>query len=197
MYPAPTRSPEPDATHVPIGRRAARLWTLLGVALAALAVLGTFLRIATGSYTVRAQYPLGSVLLSGFVLLLCGTLAFLCLRHARKIRGTVISTDSAGLWLTDDGTAAVVPWNDVAGIGLHEYVVAHSSPLPDSFFISWSLDLRLHEPIDRGDPLVERLLLPADPPRYMIRLPRGTHVEAMAAVKARVPELWLEAPEPE
>jgi hypothetical protein len=27
----------------------------------------------------------------------------------------------------------------------------------------------------------------------MIRLPRGTHIEAMAAVKARVPEPWMEA----
>lgn len=193
MYPAPTHNPGPDATPVPIGRRAARKWMLLGVALAALALFGAFLRFKTGSYSVRAEYPLGSFLLSAFVLLCCGLFAFLCLRHARNVRGTVISTDFAGLWLIDGDASAVIPWNDVAGIGLHEYTVAQSPGFPD--FVSWSLDLRLHEPLDPGEPLIDRLVLPADPPRYLIRLPRGARFDVMAAVKARVPELWLEAPE--
>ncbi|MBO3734206.1 hypothetical protein [Glycomyces niveus] len=192
MYPAPTAGPSPDATPVPIGRRIAFTWMLLGAVSVALAALGTFLAAHEALGANQVNVPFASFARGALLLLLCGTLAFICLRTARNRRGTAIITDFAGLWLTDGAARAVIPWNDVAAIGLHEYVQT-AQGLSTS---SWSLELRLHDPLDRdGDPLLERMVLPADPPRYMIRLPRGTHIAAMAAVKARVPEPWLEAPD--
>jgi hypothetical protein len=139
----------------------------------------------------QVRTPFMSFARSALLLLFCGTLAFVCLRMAERRRRLTISTDYAGLWLVDGDARAVIAWNDVATVGLHEYV----QNAQGVSYSSWSIELRLHEPIDQGDPLLDRLVLPADPPRYMIRLPRGTHIDAMAAIKARVPELWLEAPD--
>lgn len=194
MYPAPTSTPTPDATPVPIGRRIAFRWAFGGVVSAALALLGAFLATRAVVDTTHVRAPLATFGRSAFLLLLCGTLAFICLRMAERHRRLTISTDYAGLWLIDGDAHAVIAWNDVAAIGLHQYSITGATS-PNLTYTSWSIDLRLHEPMDPGDPLLDRMVLPADPPRYMIRLPRGTHVDTMAAIRARVPELWLEAPE--
>lgn len=192
MYPSPASAPAPDATPVPIGRRIALTWACLGVVAALLAACGAFLAAHEALGLNLVHVPFASFARGALLMLFCGTLAFLWLRTAEHRRHLVISTDHAGLWLVDGDARAVVPWNDVAAIGLHEYVQTSQW----CSLSSWSIELRLHEPIEQGDPLIERLVLPADPPRYMIRLPRGTHADAMAAVRARVPELWLDAPDP-
>jgi hypothetical protein len=192
MYPAPTSTPQPDATPVPIGRRIAFTWACFGVTSAALAALGAFLMVhATFDMATQVRIPFMSFARSALLLLFCGTLAFICLRMAERRRRLTISADYSGLWLVDGDARAVIAWNDVASVGLHEFV-QNAQGLSYS---TWSIELHLHEPIETGDPLIDGMVLPADPPRYMIRLPRGTHVDAMAAIKARVPELWLEAPD--
>ncbi|MDN3240826.1 hypothetical protein [Glycomyces tritici] len=193
MYPAPASTPSPDATPVPIGRRIACRWACFGAASAALAVLGAVLTVLAAVDMARpGRGPFMSFGRSAFLLLFCGTLAFVCLRMAERHRHLAISTDFAGLWITERDAGAVIAWNDVAAIGLHEYALTGSS---SRFFKSWSIELRLHEPLEPGDPLLDSFVLPADPPRYMIRLPHGTRIDAMAAVRARVPELWQEAPD--
>jgi predicted membrane protein len=191
MYPAPTSSPSPDATHVPIGRRTALNWGLLGAVSAAIALIGltTVLRVVIDP--VRFADPLQTLAVGLIPLLLFGLIAALCFRGGWRRRRTAIITDYAGLWFTDGLADAVVPWNDVASIGLYENVHT-SQDFSNSF---WSIELRLHEPRTTGeDPLLDRFVLAAGPPRYLIRLPRGTHIDAMAAIRARAPELWPEAP---
>jgi hypothetical protein len=194
MYPAPASTPQPDATPVPIGRRTARRWAVAGAVCAVLAAIGAYAMVIAATDMVQTRSQLFSFSRSALLLLFGGVLAFICLRVARSRRDLAISTDFTGLWLTDGDARAVIPWNDVAAVGLHEYVVTQTHSWPNLTFTSWSIDLRLHEPVEPGDPLLDRMALPAGPPRYMIRLPHGTHIDAMAAIKARVPELWLEAP---
>lgn len=195
MYPAPTSAPSPDATPVPIGRRIARKWVAIGIVFAAIDLIGVFIAIRVVTDPARVGDPLISLATGLILAVLFGCFSGLCLRHARRRRNTAIITDYAGLWLTDGDAHAVVPWNSVAAIGLHESVVTQSHSWPNITVTAWSIDVRLHHPIDRDDPLLDRMVLPADPPRYMIHLPRGAHIDAMAAVRARVPELWLSAPE--
>ncbi|MFC3492786.1 hypothetical protein [Glycomyces rhizosphaerae] len=189
MYPAPTSTPTPDATPVPVGRRIARKWVLFGAAGVALALYGVLKLVTAIINPLRVADPMESIATGAILMLLFPMLAFVCLRHARRRSDLSISTDNAGLWISDGDAHAVVPWNSAAAIGLHEYSL-NGATSPAFSYTSWSIELRLHHPIDRDDPLLERFVLPAGPPRYLIRLPRGTHVEAMAAVDARVPELW-------
>lgn len=191
MYPAPTSTPQPDATPVPIGRRAARKWVAIGAACYVIDLIGVFTAFRVVLDPVRVADPFQTLVTSVVLMILFGSLGAFCIRYARRRSRVAISTDFAGLWLTDGDATAVVPWNDLAAIGLHEFV----QNAQGFSYSSWSIELHLHEPIEPGDPLIDRMVLAAGPPRYMIRLPRGTHIEAMAAIKARVPELWMEAPD--
>jgi hypothetical protein len=193
MYPSPTSSPPPDATVVSIGRRIAFSRTVVGAVLV-IAGAGTVLGVAdVAAHPNSVPEPEIALMGGSLLALLLGVVGVACMRSAWKRRSLAVSTDFAGLRLSEGGAHAVVPWSNVKAVGLHESEV-RSHGWPSVAIRSWSLELHLRDPIASGDPLLDRLLLPADPPRYMIRLPRGARFDVMAAVRARVPELWLEAP---
>jgi hypothetical protein len=192
MYPSPTSTPSPDAAVVPIGRSIAFSRAAVGTVLvlaAALIVLGLANVV---DRRVHVKDPELTLAMGSLLALLCAVIGFACMRYAWRRRGIAISADQAGLWLSDGDAHAVVPWGDVKAIGLHRYVLGKSNNWPSITIHAWNIELRLRGPIDRDDPLLKRMVLPADPPRYMIRLPRGARRDAVAAIESRVPELWRE-----
>lgn len=186
MYPSPTSTPTPDAAVVPIGRGIARSRATKGTVLILIAAFTVYGLAKVAARPSSVSEPEIILVAGSLLALLLGAIGAAFMRQAWRRRGILISADFAGLWISDGDEHAVIPWSAVELIGLH-VLVRHYQGLPVR---DWSLDLLLHDPIESDHPLLKRHVLPAGPPRYMMPLPRGAHKDVMAAVKARVPELW-------
>ncbi|MFE7171804.1 hypothetical protein [Streptomyces sp. NPDC057616] len=111
----------------------------------------------------------------------------LVVRGVRRIWGRLIVMDRVGVHVTQGGQAAAVPWDSLAGVGIHAAPPLHT------------LELCPKEGIDRDDPLLWPFVRDDEPlrpglPRLRHRIPLGlgtSRHEVAEACRRWAPDLWF------
>jgi len=180
-------APAPDATVVRYGIR--RFLTVLpgSLLLIAPAVLDLYAAV-TGSNGVHGPGPWLALLL----LVPLAALGALMLRVVWVDRDVTIALDSTGLWWVRGKTGAVIPWDSLAGVGLHWSKSAGLVGKHHTF------ELCPLAPIDRDHPLLWHLVRDDTPLRpglprlrYRLQLPLFTRRPLARAVQRLAPQLWF------
>jgi hypothetical protein len=186
-------SPSPTATVVHTGRRASRRVIPLGIVLTTISAFLLFGGIAvTAGLGNGGPNPKG---IGGIVMgLFMGFVSAGSLIAAWSGRHSSVSIDHTGLWVSDGKARNVVPWQSLAGVGLHWSKVGKGR----GGVKVCSIELCPNTPIDRDDPVLwplvrdEEPLHPALPRlRYRLPVPEGSRDDLVAAIQRQVPQLWL------
>ncbi|MFJ9863656.1 hypothetical protein [Streptomyces sp. NPDC101165] len=172
------RRPDPDATVVRYGLRWL-LWTLpLVVLLGGVGVLGLLVLIDQGFHVVALVCLLGLVW-SGFAL-----------RTVLRWRGLVTALDANGFWVLRHGKAVLIPWDSLAGVGLHWTRVGRR--------LVHTVELCPRGDIDRDDPLLREFVRDTAPLReglprlrYRLDVRHFFSVYDRALRRWAPPELWF------
>ncbi|MET9513169.1 hypothetical protein ABZX62_32800 [Streptomyces flavidovirens] len=124
--------------------------------------------------------------------LLIGFVGVAFLTSAWKARHTFLCVDHTGLWVSNPGGRQVIPWDTLAGIGLH-WSKAGSRAMKD-----YSVELFPNGPIDRDDPVLWGMVRDEEPLRpdlprlrYRIVANEGYREPLVAAIQLYAPQLWL------
>ena len=184
-------SPSPTATVVPTGRRSSRRMIPLGVVLTAISALVLFGGTAmTAGLRDGAPNPKG---IGGIVMgLFMGSIGVTSLITTWSARHRGVSVDGTGLWVSNGKAQNVIPWQSLAGVGLHW------SRMGRGGVKVYSIELCPNAPIDRDDPVLWPLVrdeVPLDPTlprlRYRLPVPASSRVPLVTAIQQQVPHLWL------
>ncbi|MFE0329624.1 hypothetical protein ACFW08_23110 [Streptomyces sp. NPDC058960] len=184
-------SPSPTATVVPTGRRAARRMIPLGIVLATISALVLFGGMAmTAGLGDGGPNPKG---IGGIVIgLFMGFVSVMSLVTAWSARNSSVSVDHMGLWVGNGKAQNVIPWQSLAGVGLHWSKVGKRGVKV------YSIELCPSAPVDRDDPVLWPLVREEEPLhptlprlRYRLPVPASSRVALVAAIQQQVPQLWL------
>ncbi|MGV9566430.1 hypothetical protein [Streptomyces sp. NPDC003480] len=184
-------SPSPTATVVPTGRRTSRRMIPPGIVLTAISALVLF-----GGIVVAAGLgdggpnPKG---IGGIVLgLFMGSIGVTRLITAWSARHSSVSVDHTGLWVSNGKARNVIPWQSLAGVGLHW------SKAGKRGVKMYSIELCPNAPIDRDDPVLWPLVRDDEPPhptlprlRYRLPVSEFSQAAVARAIQQQVPQLWL------
>lgn len=163
----------------------------LGIALTAISALVLFGGIAiTAGLGEGGPSPRGIV---GIVIgLFMGFISVGSLVMAWSSRHSSVSIDPTGLWVSNGKAQNVVPWQSLAGVGLHWSKAGKSSVKV------YSVELCPNAPIDRDDPVLWPLVRDEEPLhptlprlRYRLPVPAGSREALIAAIQQQVSQLWL------
>ncbi|OAH14358.1 hypothetical protein [Streptomyces jeddahensis] len=185
-------SPSPTATVVRTGQRASRRMIPLGIALTAISALVLFGGIAmTAGLGDGGPNPKG---IGGIVIgLFMGFISVGSLIAAWSSRHSSVSIDDTGLWVSNGKAQNVIPWQSLAGVGLHWSKVGKRGGVK-----VYSIELCPNTPIDRDDPVLWPLVRDEEPLhptlprlRYRVPVPAGSRVALVTAIQQQVPQLWL------
>lgn len=183
--------PAPTATLIRMGRSAARTQVPVGVGCT---VAGAF--AALGGVAVMAgpngKEPNPGGIAGVIIGLLIGFLGVTFLTSSWKSRHTFLCVDETGLWISNPGGQKVIPWDTLAGVGLH-WSKTGSRPVKH-----YSVELFPSGPIDRDHPVLWAMVRDEEPlrpdlPRLRYRLVAngGFREPLVAAIQQYVPHLWL------
>ncbi|MGI5458462.1 hypothetical protein ACQEWB_35860 [Streptomyces sp. CA-249302] len=186
-------TPSPTATVVPTGRRASRRMLPLGIVLTAISVLVLFGGIAVTA-GLGDDGPnlkgIGGILIG----LLIGFIGVTSLIATWSARNSSVSIDHTGLWVSNGKERNVIPWQGLAGVGLHWSEVGRGRGRVKVY----SVELCPSAPIDRDAPVLWPLVrddAPLHPQlprlRYRLPVPASTRDAVVAAIRAQVPQLWF------
>ena len=184
-------SPSPTATVVPTGRRSSRRMIPLGIVLTAISALVLFGGTAvTAGLGDDAPNPKG---IGGIAMgLFMGFIGVTSLIAAWSARHSSVSVDHMGLWVSNGRAQNVVPWQSLAGVGLHW------SKMGRGGVKVYSIELCPNAPIDRDDPVLWPLVRDEEPLhptlprlRYRLPVPASSRVPLVDAIQQQVPHLWL------
>jgi hypothetical protein len=184
-------SPSPTATVVPTGRRASRRTIPLGIVLTAISALVLFGGTAmTAGLGDGGPNPKG---IGGIVIgLLMGFISVTSLIATCSARHSSVSVDHTGLWVSNGKARSVIPWQRLAGVGLHWSKVGKGGVKV------YSIELCPNAPIDRDDPVLWPLVRDDEPLhptlprlRYRFPVPASSRVALVTAIQQQVPQLWL------
>lgn len=107
-------------------------------------------------------------------------------------RHSSVSVDHTGLWVGNGKAQNVIPWQSLAGVGLHWSEVGKRGVK------IYSIELCPNAPIDRDDPVLwplvrdEEPLHPALPRlRYRLPVPASSRMALVTAIRQQVPRLWF------
>ncbi|MFD8304742.1 hypothetical protein ACFV29_20700 [Streptomyces sp. NPDC059690] len=187
-------SPSPTATVIHTGRQAARRVLPRGIVLTALGALtlsgGT---VALAGLGGKAPNPAG---LGGILIgLLMGFVGVSSIVAAWAARRSTLAVDESGLWVNNGTAESVIPWKDLAGVGLHWSRTGRGSGQV------CSLELYPNSPIPHGGSVLGSLVRDEEPLRpglprlrYRLTLPASSRDSVVAAVQRQVPHLWCTAP---
>jgi hypothetical protein len=191
ISPTPSPSPSLTATVVPTGRRASRRMIPLGIVLTAISAL-----VLAGGTVRTAGLGEGGPDLRGIggiaIGLLMGFLSVTSLITAWSARHSSVSVDHTGLWVSNGKAQNVIPWQTLAGVGLHWSKVGKGGVKV------YSLELCPNAPIDRDDPVLWPLVRDEEPLhptlprlRYRLPVPASSRVAVVTAIQQHIPQLWL------
>ncbi|MGV9248603.1 hypothetical protein [Streptomyces sp. NPDC003710] len=184
-------TPSPSATVVPTGRRASRRMIPLGIVLTTISALVLFGGIAvTAGLGDGEPNPKG---IGGIVLgLFMGFVGVTSLITTWAARHSSVSVDHTGLWVDNGKAQNVIPWQSLAGVGLHWSKVGKRGVK------IYSIELCPNAPIDRDDPVLWPLVRDEEPLhptlprlRYRLPLPASSRVALVTAIRQQVPRLWF------
>ena len=184
-------SPSTTATVVPTGRRAARRMIPLGIVLATISALVLFGGMAmTAGLGDGGPNPKG---IGGIVIgLFIGFISVTSLVTAWSARTAGVSVDHMGLWVDNGKAQNVIPWQSLAGVGLHW------SKAGKRGVKVYSIELCPNTPIDRDDPVLWPLVRDEEPLhptlprlRYRLPVPASSRVAVVTAIQQQVPHLWF------
>lgn len=190
MLPPHTPAPAPDATVIPTGRRGAMTGLPCSVLLIAIGATGV-----SGAVVVATGNQKGESSAAGFAglafMVALGVLGvFLFIGHWANRRNRIL-VDHTGLWVDSGNLRNVIPWQALAGVGLHWSKFGRSQKV-------YSLELFPTGPVDRDDPVLWTLVRDEEPlhpglPRLRYRLPflAAQQQQVVAAVQQYVPQIWL------
>ncbi|MDG4857176.1 hypothetical protein P8605_03235 [Streptomyces sp. T-3] len=180
--------PAPTATLIKTGRNSMRNGLIGG---AGCGVIGLAFVVA-GIVVLVADKPgtNGVGALAFGALLLMGPVIVLLMLW--KGRNAFICVDHVGLWISNPRGQKVIPWDSLAGVGLHWSKPKGKGPK------QYSLELCPGGPIDRDHPVLWNLVRDEEPlhpslPRLRYRLPaNGKDREPLVtAVQQYAAHLWL------
>lgn len=184
-------SPSPTATVLRTGQRSSRRMIPLGIVLTAISALLLFggIAIAAGLGD-GGPNPKG---IGGIVIgLFMGFISVASLTVAWSSRHSNVSIDDTGLWVSNGKVQNVIPWQSLAGVGLHWSKVGRGGVKVHS------IELCPNTPIDRDDPVLWPLVRDEEPLhptlprlRYRLPVPTGSRVALVTAIQQQVPQLWL------
>ncbi|MEV6027960.1 hypothetical protein [Streptomyces sp. NPDC052036] len=184
-------SPSPSATVVPTGQRASRRMIPLGLVLTAISTLVLFggIGVAAG-FGDGEPNPKG---IGGIVIgLFMGFVGVTSLITAWAARHSSVSVDQTGLWVSNGKARNVIPWQSLAGVGLHWCKVGKRGVK------IYSIELCPNAPVDRDDPVLWPLVRDEEPLhatlprlRYRLPVPASSRVALVTAIQQQVPQLWF------
>ncbi|MDF3140175.1 MULTISPECIES: hypothetical protein [unclassified Streptomyces] len=186
-------SPSPAATVVRTGGRASRRMIPLGIVLTAISAFLLFGGIAiTAGLGGGGPDPKG---IGGIVMgLFMGFISVGSLIAAWSSRHSSVSVDHTGLWVSNGKAQNVIPWQSLAGVGLHWSKMGTGK----SKVKVYSIELCPNAPIDRDDPVLWPLVRDEEPLhptlprlRYRLPVPVGSRKALVTAIQQQVPQLWL------
>lgn len=163
----------------------------LGIALTAISILVLFGGIAVTAGLVDGKSsPQG---IAGIVIgLFMGFISLTSLTATWSARHSSVSVDHTGLWVHNGKAQRVIPWQSLAGVGLHW------SRMGRRGVKVYSIELCANAPIDRDDPVLWPLVRDEEPLhpslprlRYRLPLPASSQVALVTAIQQQVPQLWL------
>ncbi|MHC5260614.1 hypothetical protein ACYSUO_22260 [Streptomyces sp. UC4497] len=183
--PAPTAT----ATVIRTGQRSAAKALPLGIVLTAVGLLvlfgGVGITVGLGEDDPSPKGVVGIVM--GLLILFVSVTNLI---SAWVSRSSTVSIDPTGLWVGDGKVRGVVPWNSLAGVGLHWSKLGRTKV--------YSIELCPSGPIDRDDPVLWPLVrdeapLHPDLPRlrYRLAVPPGSRDAVVEVIQSYVPQLWL------
>ncbi|MPY63485.1 hypothetical protein FNH08_41925 [Streptomyces spongiae] len=107
-------------------------------------------------------------------------------------RHSSVSVDQMGLWVSNGKVQNVIPWQGLAGVGLHW------SKSGKSGVKTHSIELFPNIHIDRDDPVLWPMVRDEEPLRpdlprlrYRLPVPTGSREALVTAIQQQVPQLWL------
>ncbi|MDQ8701054.1 hypothetical protein RCO28_00930 [Streptomyces sp. LHD-70] len=183
--------PAPSASVIPMGGEA------LGQQAKGAAGCSFFALLLIGVGLVALLDPNGAPNKGGWLFIALALIplafVFLFLRHGWKARKSFIAVDHVGLWIRNPIGGKVIPWDTLAGVGLH-----WSRSTSKAVGTQFSLELCPSGPIDRDHPVLWNLVRDEEPlqpnlPRLRYRVPVGKKNKPLlvGAVQQHVPQLWL------
>lgn len=183
--PAPTAT----ATVIRTGQRNAAKVLPFGIVLTAVGLLvlfgGVGITVGLGEGDPSPKGVVGVVM--GLLILFVSVTSLI---SAWVSRSSTVSIDPTGLWVSDGKVRGVVPWDALAGVGLHWSKLGRTKV--------YSIELFPSGPIDRDDPVLWPLVrdeapLHPDLPRlrYRLPVPPGSRDAVVAAIQSYVPQLCL------
>ncbi|MFF4509209.1 hypothetical protein [Streptomyces sp. NPDC001401] len=184
-------SPSPTATVVPTGRRASRRMVPLGIVLTAISALVLFGGIViTAGLEGGEPNPKG---IGGIALgLFMGFIGVTSLITTWSAPHSSVSVDHLGLWVSNGRAQNVIPWQSLAGVGLHW------SKMGRGGVKVYSVELCPNVPVDRDDPVLWPLVRDEEPLhptlprlRYRLPVPASSQAALVTAIQQQVPQLWL------
>ncbi|MER8012134.1 hypothetical protein [Streptomyces sp. NPDC094149] len=193
-HPGPL-SPSPTATVIHTGRHAARRVLPRGIVLTALGAVtlsgGT---VAVAGLGERTPDPAGfGGILIGLLMGFVGISSFLAGWSARR---STVTVDASGLWVNNGDAEGVIPWQDLAGVGLYWSRTGRRRNLQIC-----SLELYPKSPVQHADPVLGPLVRDEEPLRpelprlrYRLFLPESSRDTVVASVQHQVPQLWFSVP---
>ncbi|MCX5530898.1 hypothetical protein OG785_10040 [Streptomyces sp. NBC_00006] len=181
--------PAPTATVIRTGQRNATKALPLGIVLTAVGLLvlfgGVAITVGLGEDDPSPKGVVGIVM--GLLILFVSVTSLISAWVSRR---STVGIDQTGLWVSDGKVLGVVPWNSLAGVGLHWSKLGRTKV--------YSIELCPSGPIDRDDPVLWPLVrdeapLHPDLPRlrYRLPVPPGSRDAVVAAIQSYVPQLWL------
>ncbi|MFC8515132.1 hypothetical protein [Streptomyces sp. NPDC057257] len=186
-------TPSPTAVVVPTGRRASTRMLPLGIVLTAIAAL-----VLVGGIAVTAGLGSGDPSLKGIggivMGLFIGFIGVTSLIATWSARHSSVSVDHTGLWVSDGKAQNVIPWQGLAGVGLHWSEVGRGRGRVKVY----SVELCPNYPIQRDDPVLWPLVRDEEPLhpglprlRYRLPVPASSHEHVVAAIRKQAPQLWF------
>lgn len=179
--------PADTATVIDIGKYQARAGMRAGLGCSGIGLL-----VALGGVGVMAGDSLPKGIVGTVFGLVIAALGISFLVSTRKERNSRVYIDQVGFWVSNTGGNKVIPWDSLAGVGLH-----WSKPKKGTG-TQYSIELCPNGPIDRDHPALWGLVRDEEPlapslPRLRYRVPAtGPFREPMvAAIQTYVPHLWL------
>lgn len=188
-------SPSPTATVIHTGRQATRRVLPRGIVLTALGALtlsgGT---VAVAGLGERTPNPAGfGGILIGLLMGFAGISSVVAAWSARR---STVTVDESGLWVNNGDAEVVIPWQDLAGVGLHWSRTGRRGSIRIC-----SLELYPNSSVQHDDPVLGPRVRDEEPlrpglsrQRYRLTLPASSRNAVVTAVRHQVPQLWFTAP---